>query len=105
MSTDPPQKPAYERVTAHRGWLAFFIAVIVVAGASFAFKFYEFFYDLSSQQGFRFAGAHLGTYLLVAGGFFLLLLFAFLNGHFADIEQPKYDILDEEIARDLADYE
>lgn len=97
-----PREVSRERDTAHRGWLIFFCAIIVIAGASFAFKFYEFFYDLSSQQGFRFAGAHLGTYLLVAGGFFLLLLFAFLNGHFADIEQPKYEILDKEIERDRA---
>jgi len=98
---DGPRRKAGD----HRGWLVFFGAVIVVAGLSFAFKFYEFFYDLSSQQGFRFAGAHLGTYLLVAAGFFLLLLFAWLHGHFADIEQPKYDILEKEIERDRARYE
>jgi len=78
--------------------------VILAAGVSFVFKLYEFFYDLSAREGFQFAGAHLSTYLLVAGGYFLLLAFAFLRGHFNDIEQPKHDILEEERRRDAAEY-
>lgn len=89
----------------HRRWMIFFCLIIAVAGLAFAFKLYEFFYDLSSQQGFRFAGAHLATYLLVAAGFFLLLFYAFLKGHFSNIEQPKHDILDSERRYDRAEYE
>ena len=50
------------------------------------------------------AGAHLLTYVLVAGGFFLLLLYCFLTGHFADIERPKYDLLESERANDLREF-
>ena len=90
---------------SHRSWLIFFGFIIAMAAVAFGFKFYEFFVDLASQEGFRFAGAHLATYLLVAGGFFLLLIYAFLHGHFHDIEQPKFDILDKERQRDRDEFE
>ncbi len=77
--------------------------VIVAAALAFGWKIYEFAYDLVATEGLRFAGAHLLTYVLVAGGFFLLLLFCFLKGHFADIEKPKYDLLERERAHDLRD--
>jgi len=84
--------------------LAFFGLVIALAALAFGFKFYEFFVNLSQQRGFRFAGAHLLNYLLVAGGFFLLLAACFLGGHFADIEGPKHDLLDSERDHDHADF-
>jgi len=84
--------------------LACFGLVIALAALAFGFKFYEFFVNLSQQRGFRFAGAHLLNYLLVAGGFFLLLAACFLGGHFADIEGPKHDLLDSERDHDHADF-
>jgi hypothetical protein len=84
--------------------LAFFGLVIVLAALAFGFKFYEFFVNLSEQRGFRFAGAHLLNYLLVAGGFFLLLAACFLGGQFADIEAPKHDLLTSERDHDHADF-
>ena len=89
---------------SQRTVIVVFAAIIALAAAAFAFKFYEFFYDLSRQEGFRFAGAHLATYLLVAGGFFLLLLYAFLKGHFSDIERPKLDLLERERRYDHDEY-
>ncbi len=88
-----------------RGALWFLMAVIVLGGAGFIYKFYEFFLDIAAQDGFRFAGAHLLTYLLVAAGFLLLLLYAFLNGHFADIESPKYELLEREVRLDHEEYD
>lgn len=103
---EPPTDANRGQLTAgHKRWMIFFSVIIAVAGLAFGFKMYEFFYDLSAQQGFRFAGAHLATYLLVAAGFFLLLAYAFLKGHFSNIEQPKYDILDTERAHDRADFD
>lgn len=95
---------APSRSRTHRGMLLFF--ALVIAGAAFAFgvKFYEFFVDLAAQEGFRFAGAHLLTYLLVAAGFFLLLGFCFVTGHFADIEKPKHDLLESERKHDDAEF-
>ena len=93
----PRKRPA-------RWVLAFFALVIVLAALAFGVKFYEFFVNLSAQEGFQFAGAHLLTYLLVAGGFFLLLAACFVGGHFADIEAPKHELLDSERAHDHADF-
>jgi hypothetical protein len=104
MNGTPGKRGKTGLTGSHRRWMIFFCAIIVLAGVAFSFKLYEFFYDLGSQEGFRFAGAHLGTYLLVAGGFFLLLLFAFLNGHFSDIERPKHEILESEERHDRAEY-
>jgi len=92
------------RSRTSRAMLVFFGVIIALAAFAFGFKFYEFFVDLSAQEGFRFAGAHLLTYLLVAGGFFLLLAYCFLTGHFADIERPKHDLLDSERDRDHAEF-
>ncbi len=55
-------------------------------------------------EGLRFAGAHLLTYCLVAGGFLCLLTFAFLKGHFGDIEAPKVELLNREISYDRQDF-
>ena len=95
---------APRRPRAARAMLAFFGVVIALAALAFGVKFYEFFVNLAAQEGFQFAGAHLLTYLLVAGGFFLLLGYCFVSGHFADIEQPKHDLLDAERQHDLADF-
>ena len=97
-------KPHPPMPRSHTGWMIFFLVIVFFAGAAFFFKLYEFFYDLSSQEGFRFAGAHLGTYLLVAAGFFLLLLYGFLKGHYSNIEQPKYDLLEKEQSYDRAEF-
>jgi hypothetical protein len=97
--------PAARRQRRHRAMLWFFAVVIFMAAVAFGFKFYEFFMDLARQEGFRFAGAHLLTYLLVAAGFFLLLGFAFVTGHFADIEQPKHDMLEQERRYDAEEFE
>ena len=78
-----------------------FSFTIVAAGAAFGWKIYEFAHDLIATEGLRFAGAHLLTYVLVAGGFFMMLLYCFLSGHFSDIEKAKYDLLEEERRYDL----
>jgi len=79
-------------------WIFGFITL--AGAAAFGFKLYEFAHDLVAEEGLRFAGAHLLTYVLVAGGFLLLLIFCYLRGHFTDIEQPKYDLLDQEREHD-----
>ena len=104
-SPTPTPTPPHPAPRAHRRWMIFFLVVIGFAGLSFGFNLYEFFYDLSRQEGFRFAGAHLATYLLVAGGFFLLLAFAFMRGHFSDIERPKHELLDRERMYDHAEFD
>lgn len=80
----------------HRAMLWIFGIVILAGGAGFTFKLYEFISDLVQTEGLRFAGAHILTYLLIAGGFLILLTYAFMTGHFADIEKPKFDLLEQE---------
>ena len=96
--------PIEEQGRLHKIMLWIFSLVILVASLGFVSKLYEFFHDLTNEEGLRFAGAHLLTYVLVAGGFFMLLGYAFLRGHFADIEQPKYDLLEQEERRDRHEF-
>jgi hypothetical protein len=77
-----------------------FAVAIVAAGAGFSWKLFEFFEDLLAEAGLHFAGAHLLIYVLVAAGFLSLLAYAFLSGHFADVEQPKFDLLERERKHD-----
>lgn len=88
-----------------RLWIGFFAVGCTLAGAGFAYKLYEFFFDVTHREGFEFAGSHLVTYALVAAGFLLLLLFAFLHGHFSDIERPKFELLERERRYDRDEYE
>jgi hypothetical protein len=81
-----------------------FGSAVAVAGAGFAWKLFEFFEDLFAESGLRFAGAHLTIYVLVAAGFVLLLAYAFLSGHFSDIERPKLDMLEREREHDREEF-
>lgn len=80
--------------------LAVFLAGCAVAGVGFCIKIYEFLTDALAEEGIGFAGAHLLVYALVAGGFLMLLAHAFMRGHLADIEKPKYDLIEKEEAYD-----
>ena len=113
MSSTPDTTPTPPEVeTARRAadrrillWMLWIFGFVIVAAAvAFGWKIYEFTADLLDQEGLRFAGSHLLTYVLVAGGFFLMLLYCFLRGHFADIEKPKYDLLETEKAHDLREF-
>ena len=89
----------------HRLVLAVFLIIVATAGALFfIYKIYEFFQDMVDEAGIHFAGPHLVTYFFVALGFFLILAYAFLKGHFSEIEKPKYDMLEREERYDREDY-
>jgi hypothetical protein len=77
---------------------------IVAAGAGFSWKLFEFFEDLLAKNGLHFAGVHLVIYALVAGGFLLLLGYAFLAGHFSDVERPKFEMLEREREHDREEF-
>lgn len=96
--------PIQKQGRFHVVMLWIFATVILIASLGFVYKLYEFFHDITNEEGLRFAGAHLLTYVLVAGGFFMLLGYAFLRGHFANIEQPKYDLLEQEERNDRQEF-
>ncbi|HGY92985.1 MAG TPA: hypothetical protein ENK43_17615 [Planctomycetes bacterium] len=88
-----------------RFMMRLFGVVVVCSGAAFVFKLYEFFADLTNREGLHFAGAHLLTYVLVAGGFALLLIYGFMKGQFTDIEKPKFEMLEKEIEYDRQEFD
>lgn len=92
--------PEDRREGWHRFFLWFFAVVVFAGGSAFVYKLYEFLHDLTAKDGLHFAGSHLLTYILVAGGFLLLLAYGYLRGHFAKIESPKYEMLENEIKHD-----
>ena len=89
---------------SRRIMMRLFAFIVVASGSAFVYKLYEFFHDLTDSDGLRFAGSHLLTYVLVAGGFGLLLCYGFLRGHFADIEKAKYEMLDLEERHDREEF-
>lgn len=89
---------------ARTAMLWFFLIACGLAGVGFCWKIHEFFADALAKEGIGFAGPHLFTYALVAGGYILLLAAAFFRGHLADIEQPKYDLIDRECRNDLDEF-
>ncbi len=59
-------------------------------GATFVFKLYEFVETASRGDLPGFAFATVFSYFIVTLGFLCLAVWAFLNGHYRDIEEPKY---------------
>ncbi len=83
-------------MNVRRFTLVFFLAAMGLAGVGFSVKLVEFADDLTASSGLAFAGAHLLTYGLVASGFLALLALCFFAGHFKDVEEPKFDLLEKE---------
>lgn len=88
----------------HRFMTGFFFFVSLAGGLAFAYKLWEFFQDLTDDDGLQFAGSHLMTYCLVAGGFILLLLYTFMRGNLSEIETPKYEMLHAEERHDREEF-
>jgi hypothetical protein len=74
----------------------FLLAVVVLAGAGFVYKLVEFMATLKEDPSQSFALMPIVTYLCVAAGFFCLLLWAALSGHFRNVESVKERMLENE---------
>ena len=87
-----------------RSWItiAMAIGVLIPSALGFGTKFYEFFQLFRDDIDGAFAIGPILNYLLASAGFLLLLVWATMNGMFHDIEQPKYDMLDQEARIDKA---
>ena len=72
----------------------FFSVVCVIAGCMFVFKLHEFLRTIKRDELAGFAFDPILTYGLVAVGFFLLLVWAFLSGQFKDLEKTKYEMME-----------
>lgn len=92
--------PPGPRDQAPRWLLVTFVVVVGLAGCGFVFKFVEFGQTLTASPDVSFALMPMVTYLAVAAGFFCLLAWATLSGHWKDLEAPKRFHLENEAALD-----
>ncbi len=72
------------------------VAIVVPAAIGFVTKFVYFVRTLRTDNTGSFAIVPMVNYLVVAAGFFRLLIWAAYRGMFRDIEGPKYTMLDRE---------
>lgn len=70
---------------------------VVVAGATFMYKLYEFIVAASQGQMPGLLVASVIPYFLMSLGFLLLAAWAYSTGQFRDIEGPKYQLIDDEL--------
>jgi hypothetical protein len=69
-------------------------------GATFLFKLWEFVDTASRGDLPGFAFATVVSYFIVTAGFLCLAGWAFLSGHYRDIEAPKHRLLETEARYD-----
>jgi hypothetical protein len=69
-------------------------------GATFLFKLWEFVDTASRGDLPGFAFATVVSYFIVTAGFLCLAGWAFLAGHYRDIEEPKHRLLETEAGYD-----
>lgn len=85
-----------DRRWQRRTTLLLAILILVPSMYGFVGKFVEFINIYRGEAGGAFAVAPIMNYLLATLGFFCLLLWAARNGMFRDLEQPKYNMLQNE---------
>ena len=85
-----------------RSWITLILAILILIPSLWGFgsKFLEFVHVYRGQADGAFAVAPILNYMLASAGFFLLLLWAAMNGMFHDIERPKYALLEREAELD-----
>lgn len=81
------------------------MGVIVIASGAYGFttRFMSFIHELAEEDGIAYSLVPVATYFFAAGGFFLLLLWAFLTGHLSQVEDEKFRMLDEQLALEEQD--
>ena len=80
-----------------RTYITIFLTLIILPFGALGFgsKLVEFFHIVQSRQtDSALAVAPILNYLLASAGFFLILVWAILNGMFHDVEGPKYTMLE-----------
>lgn len=77
------------------------VAVLALGGLGFIYKITEFARTIAEDDVEGFGVISVTTYLVGVLAIFFVTIWAILKGHFRNIEQPKYRMLelDEEIER------
>ena len=78
---------------------------VLVGGGTFVHKLVEFARTAGDGEMPGFALVSVVPYFAATIGFLLLAVWAFLRGHFKDIEEPKYRMLEQEKEYDRAEKE
>lgn len=78
---------------------------VIIGGATFVYKLVEFANTAMDEDMPGFALVSVVPYFAATLGFLLLAVWAFLRGHFKDIEEPKYRMLEQEEKYDRAERE
>jgi nitrogen fixation-related uncharacterized protein len=79
----------------------FAVVVMLVAGTSFVYKMTEFAMTIVKDDIEGFGAVAVATYLIGMLPIVFITLWAVLTGKFADIERPKYRLL--ELDRELGE--
>lgn len=74
------------------------LAVLILIPSLYGFgsKFFEFVHIYRGDVDGEFAITPIVNYLLASTGFFMILMWAIVNGMLHDVERPKYSMLDRE---------
>lgn len=76
-------------------WIrVFFLTASACAGAMFCYKLFAFLSTNRRGDLAGFAFDPIIVYGFVAAGFLCLLFWAFLSGHFRDLERPKFELFE-----------
>lgn len=76
--------------------IVFGVVILIPSMAGFVMKFMELIHLTQGDADGGFAITPVVNYLFASLGFFFLLLWAGVNGMFADLERPKYTMLENE---------
>lgn len=78
------------------------LAVLILIPSMYGFvgKFLEFVHVFRGESDGQFAISPMTNYLLASGGFLCLFIWSISNGMFTDMEQPKRQMLENEITLD-----
>lgn len=74
------------------------LGILIPGGYGFIEKLIQFIRTFYTEEGGGFTIIPITNYLIMASGFFCLLMWAMMRGMFHDIEKPKYTMLERELA-------
>jgi hypothetical protein len=79
-------------------WFAFL--VVIFAGLGFTYKLTQFIRTMLNDEVQGFALVPVTTYFIVGIGYLCLFVWSYLQGHYKDVEAPKYRLLEREALLD-----
>ena len=81
-----------ENERAHTRIRIFFLCAVAAAGGMFTYKLFAFLSTIRHEDLAGFAFDPIIIYGFVAAGFLCMLAWAYVSGHFRDVESPKHDL-------------